>query len=61
MSSAWKTVGIIVLAVVVFGAILCGVGFATGADIARITSIVEDHYLLNATYQWIIDVASPIV
>ena len=53
MKSGWKTVGILVLIVIVLGAVLVGVGFMTGADTNRIYSIVEDHYLLNATYEWI--------
>lgn len=61
MSNAWKTVGTIVLVIVLLGAILCGVGFITGADTARIMSVVENHYLINATYQWIMNIASQII
>lgn len=61
MSSAWKTVGTIVLIVIFFGAVLCGIGFITGADTARIFSVIENHYLVNATYQWIINIAQQII
>ena len=61
MGKAWKTVGILVLIVIVLGAVLVGVGFMTGADMARIYSIVEDHYLLNATYEWIQTVISQLI
>lgn len=53
MANGWKIVGAICLVLVVLGGILVGVGFMTGAETARIYSVIEDHYLLNETYNWI--------
>ena len=44
MKKAWKVILIIVLAAILAGAILIGVGYFTGADTARIYQAVDDKY-----------------
>ena len=56
MKKGWKIVGAVVLIVVVIGAILAVVGVITGADAARIYSILDDRFVLTAKYEWLLDV-----
>lgn len=58
MKKGWKMVGIIILAVVVFGAILVGVGFVTGADTARIYYVLDDDYVMTQKIAWFRDVVN---
>ncbi len=41
MKKAWSVILVIVFAVFLCGAICIGVGYITGADMARITSVLE--------------------
>ena len=58
MKKIWKTVAIIVLAVVVIGAVLVGVGFVTGADTARIYYVLDDDYVITQKISWLKEVIS---
>lgn len=52
MKKGWKMIGIIVLAVVVIGAVLTGIGFVTGADTSRIYYVLDDDYVLTEKIEW---------
>lgn len=39
------------------GAVCVGVGFLTGADMARIYSVLDDRYSITAYYEYAIQVA----
>ena len=56
MKRVWKSVGVLVLTVVVVGAILIGVGFITGADTSRIYSVLDNQYLLTEKVSWLSEV-----
>ena len=47
MSKAWRVVIIIVLILFVLGIVAFGVGVITGADTARIYSVLDDKYNLD--------------
>ena len=51
MKNIWKTIGIIVLVVIILGAICVGVGLGTGADASRIYKIVDQQYIISELLQ----------
>ena len=53
------TVFVVVLAVVVLGAVCMGVGFITGADTARIYSVLDDKYSLTLYSDYITQALIP--
>ena len=52
MKKGWKMIGIIVLAVVIIGAVLTGIGFVTGGDTSRIYHVLDDNYVLTDKIEW---------
>lgn len=42
MKKAWSVILVIVFGAILCGAICIGVGYITGADLARITSVLEN-------------------
>ena len=50
MKKGWKVVLIIFLVVVVLGTVCMGVGMMTGAETARIYSVLDDKYHIEMYY-----------
>ena len=57
MKKGWKIVIALVLVALLLGAVCVGVGFLTGADMARIYSVLDDRYSITAYYEYAIQVA----
>lgn len=56
MKKGWKIILIIVLVAVALGGICIGVGSITGADWARIYSVLDNIYNVEMYRQWILEV-----
>ena len=52
MKKGWKVVLIIFLVVVVLGTVCMSVGMMTGAETARIYSVLDDKYHIEMYYNW---------
>ena len=59
MKKGWNIILMVVLAVVVLGAVCMGVGFITGADTARIYSVLDDKYSLTLYSDYITQALIP--
>lgn len=53
MKRGWYIVLIIVLAALLLGVVCVGVGFITGANTARIYSVLDDKYSITLYYDYI--------
>ncbi len=53
MKRGWYIVLVIVLAALLLGLVCVGVGFITGADTARIYSVLDDKYSITLYYEYI--------
>lgn len=49
MKRMWKVIGIVILTVFVLGLICFGVGLLTGADSARIFTVIDDKFQIEST------------
>lgn len=47
MKRIWKTLGVVVLVVILLGAVCAGVGMIAGADISRIYSVLDAQYSIT--------------
>ena len=56
MKKGWKVVLIIFLVVVVLGTVCMGVGMMTGAEPARIYSVLDDKYHIEMYYNYGLEV-----
>ena len=52
MKKAWRIVVVIVLVAVLLGAMGVGVGLMTGADGARIYSVLDNRYHITMYYEY---------
>lgn len=52
MRKAWLIIGVIVLTAVLIGTVGIGVGLVTGADMARIFSVLDGRYHLDLYAQY---------
>jgi len=52
MKKGWMIVGVIVLIAVLVGTVSVGVGLITGADMARIFSVLDNRYHLDLYFQY---------
>lgn len=59
MKKAWSVIIIIVVIVALLGGVFMGVGFITGADTARIYSVLDDKYSLSLYYDYITQALIP--
>ena len=58
MKRGWLIIGVIVLIAVLVGTVCIGVGLVTGADMARIFSVLDSRYHLDLYVQYFNDLAS---
>lgn len=58
MKKGWLIIGIIVLIAVLVGTVCIGVGLVTGADMARIFSVLDSRYHLDLYVQYFNDLAA---
>ena len=49
MKRMWKIIGIVILTVFVLGLICLGAGLLTGADSARIFTVIDDKFQIEST------------
>ena len=52
MRKGWLIIGVIVLIAVLIGTVSIGVGLVTGADMARIFSVLDGRYHLDLYVQY---------
>lgn len=53
MKRGWYIVLVVVLGALLLGAVCMGVGFITGADTARIYSVLDDKYSITLYHDYI--------
>ncbi|MBQ4651965.1 MAG: hypothetical protein IJB78_04545 [Oscillospiraceae bacterium] len=58
MKKGWLIIGVIVLIAVLVGTVCIGVGLVTGADMARIFSVLDSRYHLDLYVQYFNDLAA---
>lgn len=58
MKRGWLIIGVIVLIAVLVGTVAVGVGLVTGADMARIFSVLDSRYHLDLYAQYFNDLAA---
>ncbi len=58
MKRGWLIIGVIVLIAVLVGTVCIGVGLVTGADMARIFSVLDSRYHLDLYVQYFNDLAA---
>ena len=58
MKRGWLIIGVIVLIAVLVGTVAIGVGLVTGADMARIFSVLDSRYHLDLYVQYFSDLAA---
>lgn len=58
MKRGWLIIGVIVLIAVLIGTVGIGVGLVTGADMARIFSVLDNRYHLDLYVQYFNELAA---
>ena len=58
MKRGWLIIGVIVLIAVLVGTVCIGVGLVTGADMARIFSVLDSRYHLDLYVQYFNDLTA---
>ena len=58
MKKGWLIIGVIVLIAVLVGTVAIGVGLVTGADMARIFSVLDSRYHLDLYVQYFNDLTA---
>lgn len=61
MKKGWKVVGIIVLVALLLGVVFTAVGFMTGADVARIYSVLDARYHVTEYMEYARQVSAIVV
>lgn len=59
MKKGWYIILVIVLAALLLGAVCVGVGFITGADTARIYSVLDDKYNITLYRDYVTQMLIP--